>query len=88
ASVAWLIGPLSDRFGRKTVFLSGVLFFALCCFLILFTRQIEHFLTLRFLQGLGLSVISAVGYAAIQDNFADSDAITVMALMHNISLLA
>ncbi|MDW7640251.1 MFS transporter, partial [Klebsiella pneumoniae] len=67
---------------------SGVLFFALCCFLILLTRQIEHFLTLRFLQGIGLSVISAVGYAAIQENFAERDAIKVMALMANISLLA
>lgn len=88
ASVAWLLGPLSDRLGRKKVLLSGVLFFALCCFLILLTRQIEHFLTLRFLQGIGLSVISAVGYAAIQENFAERDAIKVMALMANISLLA
>ncbi|EIB7185153.1 MFS transporter [Acinetobacter baumannii] len=88
ASVAWLLGPLSDRLGRKKVLLSGVLFFALCCFLILLTRQIEYFLTLRFLQGIGLSVISAVGYAAIQENFAERDAIKVMALMANISLLA
>ncbi len=88
ASVAWLLGPLSDRLGRKKVLLAGVLFFALCCFLILLTRQIEHFLTLRFLQGIGLSVISAVGYAAIQENFAERDAIKVMALMANISLLA
>lgn len=57
-------------------------------FLILLTKQIEHFLTLRFLQGIGLSVISAVGYAAIQENFAERDAIKVMALMANISLLA
>ena len=88
ACVAWLLGPLSDRLGRKKVLLAGVLFFVVCCLLILLTHNIESFLALRFLQGFGLSVISAVGYAAIQETFEERDAIKVMALMANISLLA
>ncbi|MCH7311351.1 MFS transporter [Acinetobacter sp. ANC 4805] len=88
ASVAWLLGPLSDRLGRKKVLLAGVAFFTICCLLILLTHNIQQFLTLRFLQGIGLSVISAVGYAAIQETFEERDAIKVMALMANISLLA
>ncbi|MFC6166307.1 MFS transporter [Acinetobacter terrestris] len=88
ACVAWLLGPLSDRLGRRKVLLSGVLFFVLCCLLILFTQNIESFLVLRFLQGIGLTVITAVGYAAIQETFEERDAIKVMALMANISLLA
>jgi DHA1 family multidrug/chloramphenicol efflux transport protein-like MFS transporter len=88
ACVAWLLGPLSDRLGRKKVLLGGVAFFTLTCLLILLTQNIESFLALRFLQGFGLSVISAVGYAAIQENFAERDAIKVMALMANVSLLA
>ncbi len=88
ACVAWLLGPISDRIGRKKVLLVGVIFFVLTCLLILLTDNIESFLTLRFLQGFGLSVISAVGYAAIQETFEERDAIKVMALMANISLLA
>lgn len=88
ACIAWLLGPLSDRLGRKRVLLAGVMFFTICCLLILLTHNIQQFLTLRFLQGMGLSVISAVGYAAIQEVFAERDAIKVMALMANISLLA
>ena len=88
ACVAWLLGPLSDRLGRKKVLLAGVVFFVLCCLLILLTKNIESFLVLRFLQGIGLTVISAVGYAAIQETFEERDAIKVMALMANISLLA
>lgn len=88
ACVAWLMGPLSDRFGRKKVLLTGVAFFVITCLLILFTHTIESFLALRFLQGFGLSVIAAVGYAAIQETFEERDAIKVMALMANISLLA
>ncbi|MHA3052251.1 chloramphenicol efflux MFS transporter CraA [Acinetobacter sp. ANC 4640] len=86
--VAWLLGPLSDRLGRRRVLLTGVLFFGVCCLLILLAQNIQQFLALRFLQGIGLTVISAVGYAAIQENFAERDAIKVMALMANISLLA
>ncbi len=88
ACVAWLLGPLSDRIGRKKVLLAGVIFFVVCCLLILLTQNIESFLALRFLQGIGLTVISAVGYAAIQETFEERDAIKVMALMANISLLA
>lgn len=88
ACVAAVLGPLSDRLGRKKVLLGGVAFFTLCCLAILLTHTIESFLTLRFLQGFGLSVISAVGYAAIQETFEERDAIKVMALMANISLLA
>ena len=88
ACVAWLMGPLSDRLGRKKVLLAGVAFFVITCLLVLLTQTIESFLALRFLQGFGLSVIAAVGYAAIQETFEERDAIKVMALMANISLLA
>ena len=88
ACLAWLLGPLSDRLGRKRVLLWGVVFFVICCLLILLTQSIEQFLAFRFLQGIGLTIISAVGYAAIQEIFEERDAIKVMALMANISLIA
>lgn len=88
AFVAAILGPLSDRLGRKKVLLGGVAFFVLTCLAILLTKNIESFLALRFLQGFGLSVIAAVGYAAIQESFDERDAIKVMALMANVSLLA
>lgn len=88
ACVAAILGPLSDRWGRKKVLLGGVVFFVICCLAILLAPNIQSFLFLRFLQGFGLSFISAVGYAAIQENFEERDAIKVMALMANVSLLA
>lgn len=72
----------------KTVLLGGVAFFTISCLAILLTPNIESFLFLRFLQGFGLSFITAVGYAAIQESFEERDAIKVMALMANVSLLA
>lgn len=86
--IAWLMGPLSDRIGRKKILLAGALFFAITCLLILFTQNIQSFLGLRFLQGMGLTVISAVGYAAVQENFEERTAIKVMAIMGNMTLFA
>ncbi|ANF82106.1 multidrug transporter [Acinetobacter sp. NCu2D-2] len=86
--LAWLMGPLSDRIGRKKVLLTGALFFTAMCLLILFMPNIQSFLGVRFLQGIGLTVISAVGYAAIQENFEERTAIKVMALMGNMTLMA
>ncbi|QIO09474.1 MFS transporter [Acinetobacter lanii] len=86
--IAWLMGPLSDRIGRKKILLGGALFFAVTCILILFTQNIQSFLGLRFFQGMGLTVISAVGYAAIQENFEERTAIKVMAIMGNMTLFA
>jgi MFS transporter, DHA1 family, multidrug/chloramphenicol efflux transport protein len=86
--IAWLMGPLSDRIGRKKVLVGGAIFFAVTCLLILFTQNIQSFLGLRFLQGMGLTVISAAGYAAIQENFEERTAVKVMAIMGNMTLFA
>lgn len=86
--IAWLVGPLSDRIGRKKILLAGALSFAITCLLILLTSNIQSFLGLRFLQGMGLTVISAVGYAAVQENFEERTAIKVMAIMGNMTLFA
>ncbi|WP_122902580.1 MdfA family multidrug efflux MFS transporter [Acinetobacter sp. B51(2017)] len=86
--IAWLMGPLADRIGRKKVLVGGAVFFAITCLLILLTQNIQSFLSLRFLQGMGLTVISAVGYAAIQENFEERSAVKVMAIMGNMTLFA
>ncbi|MBP6862798.1 MAG: MFS transporter [Neisseriaceae bacterium] len=88
AAVAGLLGPLSDRVGRRKVFLVGTVFFVVTCLGILLTQTIESFILLRFLQGTGLTVITTVGYATIQEAFEERVAVKVMALMANVSLLA
>ena len=43
---------------------------------------------LRILQGTALTLIAAVGFATIQEAYEENQAVKVMALMANISLLA
>ena len=84
----WLLGPLSDRLGRRPVLLTGVAFFVVTCLGTLLTQSIEQFILMRFLQGMSLCFIGAVGYAAIQEAFNESLSIKLMALMANVTLIA
>lgn len=88
ALLQWLPGPLSDRIGRRPVMLAGVAWFALTCMATLLAQNIEQFTLLRFLQGISLCFIGAVGYAAIQESFSESLCIKITALMANVALIA
>ncbi|WP_145520336.1 MFS transporter [Yersinia mollaretii] len=84
----WLLGPLSDRRGRRPVMLVGVAFFVVTCLAILLVNTIEQFIAMRFLQGIGLCFIGAVGYATIQESFEEAVCIKITALMANVALIA
>lgn len=84
----WLLGPLSDRIGRRPVMLGGIIWFILTCLATLLAQNIEQFTLLRFLQGIGLCFIGAVGYAAIQESFEEAVCIKITALMANVALIA
>lgn len=84
----WLLGPLSDRIGRRPVMLTGVVWFIVSCLAIVFAQTIEQFTIIRFLQGISLCFIGAVGYAAIQESFEEAVCIKITALMANVALIA
>ena len=84
----WLLGPLSDRVGRRPVMLWGVGGFIVTCLATLLAQNIEQFTLLRFLQGISLCFIGAVGYAAIQESFEEAVCIKITALMANVALIA
>ncbi|WP_158379685.1 MFS transporter [Candidatus Williamhamiltonella defendens] len=83
-----LIGPLSDHWGRRPVMLFGIGFFVVTCLAILWASNIEQFIVMRFLQGIGLCFIGAVGYATIQEAFEESMCVKIIALMANVALVA
>lgn len=84
----WLIGPLSDQWGRRRVLLSGCALFGVACAGAFASQSIEAFNLLRLLQGMGLGFVVAVSYPALQEVFCEADAVRLMALLGNIALLS
>ena len=68
--------------------LTGVVWFIVTCLATLLAQTIEQFMVLRFLQGISLCFIGAVGYAAIQESFEEAVCIKITALMANVALIA
>ena len=72
-----ILGPLSDRFGRRPVILSGLLIFSLASLGCLLATNITSFLFFRMMQA---AIISAhtVSYAVIRDSAQERRAASLM----------
>ena len=88
ASLQLFLGPISDRYGRRPVMLFGAGFFFLCTVFIACSNSIDQFLAARFFQGMGLCFIVVIGYSALQEIFAEMDAIRLISIMANVSITA
>lgn len=88
ASLQIFLGPISDRFGRRPVMLTGVILFLICTIIIALSASIEQFIAARFFQGMGLCFITVIGYATMQEIYSERDAVKLIALMSNVSILA
>ncbi|WP_434610802.1 MFS transporter [Pseudomonas sp. R1-7] len=84
----WLIGPLSDRHGRRPFMLVGCAGFVLACVAITQVSSMQGFNGLRLVQGMGLGFVIAVSYPAIQEIFPEAAAVKVMAMLGNLALLS
>ncbi|MCC5792183.1 MAG: MFS transporter [Legionellaceae bacterium] len=88
ASLQLILGPLSDRYGRRPVMLAGVVLFFICTILLAASQSMPQFILMRFFQGMGLCFIAVIGYTTLQEIFAETDAVKLIAIMASISILA
>ncbi|SCC52445.1 purine nucleoside transporter PunC [Kosakonia oryziphila] len=67
AQLVW--GPLSDRYGRRPILLSGLAIFALGCLGTLWVRDASLLLALRFVQAIGVCAATVSWQALVTDNY-------------------
>ena len=83
-----LLGPLSDRFGRKPVLLTGLLITTVASIAAIYSRSIEMLIVWRTLQALGASSGLVIGRAIIRDLYSRDRAASMIGLVTTVMVLA
>ena len=83
-----VLGPLSDRFGRKPVLLVGLFITAAASVAAIFSTSIETLIIFRTLQALGASSGLVIGRAIIRDLYSRDRAASMIGLVTTVMVLA
>lgn len=88
ATMQLILGPISDRYGRRTLLLSGGLVFLSTTLFCALTSNIYSMLIARYLQGSAVTSLIIAGYATIHAMYDQTRSIKTLAWMNSINVLA
>lgn len=74
-----IVGPLSDRFGRRPVLLIGLVLYIVASALCALSQSIDLLIAARFLQALGCCTAVIIARAIVRDAYALEDSARVIA---------
>ena len=74
-----VIGPLSDRYGRRPVVIWGLGLYVVASLLCAFAPSIELLIAARFVQALGCCSAIIIARAIVRDAYAPADSVRVIA---------
>lgn len=81
-------GPLSDRFGRRLVLLSGIVVYVVMTVLCALATSVETLIVFRFFQAIGGGAGTVLSRAIVRDTYSGPMMAKVMSLMLTIILFA
>ena len=76
----FVMGPLSDRFGRRPVLLGGMVLYVIASLLAIAAPSFETILLARALQGLGTAATRVIATSVVRDCYAGRRMASVMSL--------
>jgi DHA1 family bicyclomycin/chloramphenicol resistance-like MFS transporter len=76
----FIMGPLSDRFGRRPVLVDGMALYCVASMLVVTAQSFETLLLARALQGLGTSATRVIATSIVRDCYAGRRMASVMSL--------
>ena len=83
-----VMGPLSDRFGRRPVLLAGLALTVCASLLALVMSTVESLIVARIMQAVGASTGIVVGRAIIRDLFDKNRAASIIGLVATVMVIA
>lgn len=88
ATMQLILGPISDRYGRRMLLLSGGVVFIITTLICALSSNIYTLLIIRFFQGSAVTSMIIAGYATIHAMYDQIRAIKTLAWMNSITVLA
>lgn len=82
-----LYGPMSDRYGRRPLLLSGIALYILASLGCMMAADVWQLLFCRFIQALGGAAALVLARAVVRDLFPLGQAARVLSLMHLITMV-
>lgn len=82
------IGPLSDKFGRKPILLSGIFIYGISSVLCSLSSSVEMLILFRITQAIGAGGMVSVSTAMVKDSFSDDDRPGIIALLQMLGAFA
>ena len=76
----FIMGPLSDRFGRRPVLIAGMLVYCAASLLSVIAPSFEMMLLARVLQGIGTSAARVIATSIVRDCYTGRRMASVMSL--------
>ena len=76
-----IFGPVSDKFGRRSPLLAGVIIYILASAMAVMSPSFETVLTLRLVQGIGAASTRVVATSVVRDRFSGHSMAEVMSLV-------
>ena len=81
-------GPLSDKYGRRPVLLTGLFIYSIASLLCSCAGDVYHLIIFRVFQAIGGGAASAVAMAIVKDVYEGRKRVTVLALVQSMTVLA
>lgn len=81
-------GPISDRYGRRTVMLTGISLFVLASLACMLATSVDQLIAARFAQALGGGAASVLARAVVRDVYTPTEAIRKLSLMAMVTAIA
>ena len=81
-------GPISDRYGRRQVMLSGIALFTLASLACCIATAVEPLIVARFAQAIGGGAASVLARAVARDVYSPAEAIRKLSLMAMVTSIA
>ena len=83
-----VLGPLSDRFGRKITLIVSLLLYMLASVMCAVTASIYFLILMRIIQGIGAGGMVSLSIAIIKDCFEGPTRATALAVVQSMSVIA